>query len=429
MPLFQFRRTESIYMPAKPKRVKHIALAVPLDIVYIERLLPGILEFARQQGGWVFTRVPERLSSSIEWLRGWQGDGAFVLTTSREDARIARSLPFPVVNVGGYLLDSRIPTVTVDQQMIGRMGAEHLLARRFRRFGFYGSSDLWYSQQRRAGFQSAIEASGNQCEVLEVPSMLESPRKWSRGRDELAAWLLSLQPPVGIMASWDLRAGMVVEASARVGLRVPEEIAVIGVDNDPVACEFSIPQLSSVSRNDKELGRQAAVLLAQLIEGKRPPTAPILIPPDGVVPRRSTETLAIEDPVVALVVETIRDHLGEVFGVERILSLTSLSRRQLEQRFLKSVGSAPCAFINELRVGRAKQLLTQPNKQSLSKIAAECGFSELRQFRQVFRRLTNASPAEYRRQAFCNPCAQGAGPHILPLIPQTRAFEVARKHG
>jgi transcriptional regulator GlxA family with amidase domain len=143
----------------------------------------------------------------------------------------------------------------------------------------------------------------------------------------------------------------------------------------------------------------------------------------------SLQTLAIEDPLVALVVEKIRDHLGEVFGVERILSLTSLSRRQLEQRFLKRLGSAPCAFINELRVGRAKQLLTQPNKQSLSKIAAECGFSELRQFRQVFRRLTNASPAEYRRQAFCNPCAQGAGPHISPLIPQTRAFEVARKHG
>src|SRR5580700_5289367 len=105
-------------MPAKRKRVKHIALALPLDVVFVERLLPGILDFARNQGNWQFTRIPERLTTSFDWLRNWDGDGAFVLIGNQTDVKVARSLPMPIVNVGGYLLDPRIPTVTLDQQMV-----------------------------------------------------------------------------------------------------------------------------------------------------------------------------------------------------------------------------------------------------------------------------------------------------------------------
>lgn len=382
------------------KRTKHIALALPLDIVFIERLLPGILEFARQECGWVFTRVPERRTPSFEWLRSWTGDGAFVLIGNQKDAEVALSLPMPVVNVGGYVFDTRIPTVTLDQRMVGRLAAEHLLARRFRNFGYYGVRDLWFSQQRRIGFQAAIEAAGYTCNSTEGSSLIKSPQQWRDATGGLARWLRSLQPPVGIMASWDLRAQMLSEACTTMGLRVPEDVAIIGVDNDPVACEFCIPQLSSVSRNDRELGWQAARLLSQLLRGARPPKLPILIPPDGVVARRSTDALGIEDPEIAKLVHEIRGRLSEAFGVERLLRLSSLSRRQLEQRFQRSVGSPPYAFLNELRVELAKQLLAEPGKRTLTEVASECGFSELRRFRLVFRRLTKLSPAEYRRGCF-----------------------------
>jgi len=345
----------------------------------------------------VFTRIPERLTPSFEWLRNWEGDGAFVLISNEADVRVARSLTMPVVNVGGYVKDVRVPTVTLDQQMVGRLAAEHLLSRRFRRFGYYGVRDLWYSEQRRIGFETALQAAGYRCSSIESTNLIRSPWDWRRVGGELARWLRSLQPPVGIMASWDLRAQILSEACAMIGLRVPENVAIIGVDNDPIACEFCIPQLSSVSRNDRELGRQAAKLLSQLLEGKRYSKLPILIPPDRVVARRSTDTLVIEDPQVAGVVQQIRDHLNEVFGVERILGLSPLSRRQLEQRFRRSVGSSPYAFLNELRVERAKTLLTDSHKRTLTGIASECGFSELRRFRAVFRRLTRLSPAEYRR--------------------------------
>lgn len=382
----------------KRKRVKHIALALPLDVVFVERLLPGILDFARDQGGWVFTRIPERLTPSFEWLRNWEGDGAFVLISNGADAKVARSLPMPIVNVGGYVQDVRVPTVTLDQQMVGRLAAEHLLERRFHRFGYYGVRDLWYSGQRRIGFELALKSAGYTCSSIESANLSRSPWNWRRVGGELARWLRSLQPPVGIMASWDLRAQMLSEACTMIGLRVPEDVAIIGVDNDPIACEFCIPQLTSVSRNDRELGWQAANLLSQLLEGKRSLKLPILIAPDRVVARRSTDTLVIEDPEVAGLVQTIRDQLNEVFGVERILALSPLSRRQLEQRFRRSVGSSPYAFLNELRVDRAKLLLAESQKRTLTTVASECGFSELRRFRMVFHRLTKLSPAEYRRR-------------------------------
>lgn len=379
------------------KRVKHIALALPLDVVFVERLLPGILEFARNQGGWVFTQIPERLTPSFEWLRNWDGDGAFVLIGNQADVKVARSLAIPIVNVGGYVRDERIPTVTLDQQMVGRLAAEHLLARRFHRFGYYGVRGLWYSEQRRIGFESAVQGAGYVCSSIGGTTLARSARDLRREAGGLTRWLRSLQPPIGIMASWDLRAQMLREACRTIGLRVPEDVAIVGVDNDPIACEFGIPQLSSVSRNDWELGWQAANLLSQLLEGKRFPKLPILIPPDRVVARRSTDILAIEDPEIAAVVQQIRDHLNEVFGVERMLQLCPLSRRQLEQRFRRSVGTSPYVFLNELRVEKAKVLLAEPRKQTLSRIASQCGFSELRRFRAVFRRLTELSPAEYRR--------------------------------
>lgn len=379
------------------QKAKRIALALPLDVVYIERLVPGILEFAREQGNWTFTRLVERLSPSIEWLRDWEGDGAFVLITTPADARIARSLRMPVVNVGGYFRDAGVPTVTVDHQAIGRLAAEHLLERRFRRFGYYGKRGLWYSHQRRMGFQTAIKAAGGQCEVLEVPDYPARRQKWGSQEEQLGEWLRSLRPPVGIMASWDLRARMVLEACAEAGLRVPEDVGIVGVDNDPIVCEFSAPPLSSVARNDQEVGRQAAVLLHQLIKGAHRPKHPVLIPPRGVVPRRSTQTVAIEDPVVAALAERIRQHLGKPFGVEDLLAHAPLSRRRLEQRFRKSLGSTPYAFINTLRVEKAKSLLAEPNKTPLTAIAAACGFSDLRRFRLVFRRLAKQTPAEYRR--------------------------------
>lgn len=366
-----------------------------MGIAFVERLLQGVLDYARSREGWIFTRMPERLDPSLDWLQGWEGDGAFALVTTPADAQLARKLKFPVVNLAAYLADTGLPTVTVDHGATGRLGAEHLLERRFFRFGYYGTRGIHYSEVRRRNFVETVKRAGRPCEVLEVADAVSAPRKWRSQQEELKAWLKSLQPPVGLMASTDLRACMVLDACAEIGWRVPEDAAVIGVDNDPVVCEFSHPRLTSVSRNDYAVGRQAAAFLEKLMAGKETRRT-ILVAPDGIVQRRSTETLAIDDPHVAAVVQYIRAHLHEPFGVERLVELVPISRRDLEHRFQASLGSAPYALINQLRVERAQQLLAAPGKQTLSEIAAACGFTELRRFRVVFERLTGHTPADYR---------------------------------
>ena len=380
----------------KPKL--RVALAFPMGLAFVERLMHGILDYAGEVGGWTFTRLPEMLSPSIDWLRDWPGDGAFVLITNPEDAAMAHRLSIPVVNLAGHLEASGLPAVTVDHHGIGVLAAEHLLARRFQRFGYYGIRGKWYSLQRRLGFTETVGQAGGSCKVLEVRDLSLRPGKWVDQQEELARWLKTLVPPVGIMASTDLRAGMLLDACQRLGLRVPEDVAVIGVDNDPVACEFSQPPLSSVSRSDREVGYQAARFLDGLIHGKVSRAESLLIPPDGVVQRKSTEIMAVEDPEVAAVVEAIQSRLHQPFGVEGILGNVAISRRRLEQRFRESLGRSPAVFLNEQRVERAKKLLAGPERTSLTDVAAACGFTELRRFRQVFQRIAGQSPADFRKQ-------------------------------
>jgi LacI family transcriptional regulator len=384
-------------MKSKKKKLKRVAFAFPSGITFVERILKGVLEYARKQGGWSFVRIPERLDPSLGWLRGWESDGALIVITNEEAAKIARSLPMPVVNLTAYLKVPDLPTVMVDQQETGRMAARHLLERRFQRFGYYGTSDMWYSQLRRASFVETIEAAGGQCRVLEVPSALQSKEKWRRGQERLERWLRTLQPPVGIMASTDLRACMAADACARLGLRIPEDVALMGVDNDPV-CEFNDPPLSSVSRNDSEVGLRAAELLDRLMRGGAPPSEPILVPPDQVICRHSTDTFAIEDARIARAVAYIQKNVHRPFGVEELLDVAGMPRRTFEQHFYKRVGITAYAFINRSRVEHSSHLLIGPQKLSLTDIASRSGFSDLRRFRLVFRRLMGIPPALYKRQ-------------------------------
>lgn len=382
-------------MPVR-KKIR-VAFAFPMGLAFIERLQKGILDYARARGGWTFTRLPEMLSPSIDWLRHWPGDGAFVLLTSAADARVARSLPMPVVNLAGHFADPGVPSVTVDHEAIGRLAAEHLVERRFTRFAYYGIRGKWFSIQRRDGFGKAVRAAGGELDFLEATALVGPGTRWTDHQKELTGWLRRLRTPVGILASSDHRAVMIYEACTTLKLRIPEDVAIIGVDNDPVACEFCQPPLSSVSRNDVRVGYEAAALLDLLIRGGAPPKRPILVPPDAVVPRRSTETWAIEDVQVAAAVKFIHEHLTENFGVERLLKESALSRRRLEHRFRETLGRSPYVFINELRVAQARRLLAAPEGRDLADIAAECGFREARRLRLVFQKLTGMKPSRYRQ--------------------------------
>jgi LacI family transcriptional regulator len=378
-------------------RPRQIALAFPSGLTFVERILKGFVDYSRKRGGWSFVRIPERMDPSLHWLRNCDSDGALIMVSNEQAAETARSLPMPVVNLSAYFNISDLPTVMVDQQEIARIAARHLLERNHSRFAYYGTSDLWYSRVRRETFVETVEAAGGECQVLEVPTVTQNAEGWKSQRESLDRWLRTLRPPVGIMASTDFRACMLAHACAQAGLRIPEDVALIGVDNEPTP-EFQDPPLSSVSRNDAEVGLRAAALLDHLMEGGSAPAGPILVPPDGVVCRHSTEPVRINRARIARAVRFIHRNIHRPFGVEELLVVASMPRGAFEQHFINTVGIPPDSFIDRCRVERATDLLASTPNRSLTEIASLSGFCNPRRFRQVFRRLVGMPPAVYLRQ-------------------------------
>lgn len=378
-------------------RFRQIALAFPSGLTFVERILKGFLEYSGKRADWSFVRIPERVDASLDWLRGCGADGALIMVSSEQAAETARSLRMPVVNLSGYFQFSDLPTVMVDQKEIARMAARHLLERNHSRFGYYGTSDLWYSRVRRESFVETVEAAGGKCQVLEVPSIAQNGEAWRNPQECLDRWLCTLRPPVAIMASTDLRACMVAHACAQAGLRIPEDVALIGVDNDP-APQFHDPPLSSVSRNDAEVGLRAAALLDHLMDGGSPPAQPILVPPDAVICRHSTEPVTMNRARIARTVRFIHSNVHRPFGVEELLDVASMPRGAFEQHFENTLGIPPDSFIDRCRIERATSLLASPQNRSLTEIATLSGFCSPRRFRQVFRRLMGVPPSVYLRQ-------------------------------
>ena len=214
----------------------------------------------------------------------------------------------------------------------------------------------------------------------------------------LDRWLQRLPRPVGLLTTHDYLSRVVVDECLRLGLNVPHEVAVIGIGNDTVVCEFCQPTLSSVSRNAWRVGYEAAALLDRLMAGKNPPSHDITIPPDGVITRQSTDTVNVDDAEVAAAVRFISDHLNESFGVDRVMRQVTISRRQLELRFRSALGLSPYDYLCRVRVQAAKRLLERPEHTKLQKIAMSCGFSGIEHLHDVFYRITGTMPVEYHRQ-------------------------------
>jgi LacI family transcriptional regulator len=385
-------------------RAKRVALAFPVTLSWSAAVADGVAEYGRQHGGWDFTTSPptlpqaDELALTVYSLRDWPGDGVIILLGDAAEARAARRLKVPVVALGGDPHDGGLPQVRVDTYAVGRMAAEHLLATGLRRLAYFGVRGPWYSQERMRGFVDRAQEAGVTCEVFEAPVNTNPRASWLRRRAAVGRWLKDLALPVGVLAVHDYRARVLVDECVRLGLDVPHDVAVLGVGNDLAACEFCQPTLSSVSPAGRLVGYEAAALLDRLMAGQPVPQRVLLIPPDGVVLRRSTDTMAVDDPNVSAAVHYMQDHLGEVFGIEGVMKQVDVSRRRLHEQFQRMLNFTPYEYLCHLRVQRAKLLLAVPGQVKLRTVAVACGFSSPARLRLVFRRLIGMTPAEYHRK-------------------------------
>jgi LacI family transcriptional regulator len=377
---------------------RHVALIVETSSVYGQQILRGVARYLRTHEGWSIFLQQRALTSKLPtWLKDWKGDGIISRSTTRQMADAFAQARVRLVDLTDRHGNLSVPQIWSDHQAIGHLAAEHLLERGFRNFAFCGFAGEYWSKQRLAGFVETAQRSGI-CHAYESPWLGAHAAPWEKEQQELAHWLCSLPKPIGIMACNDVRGQQILDACNRVELAVPEDVAVIGVDNDEVLCELCTPQLSSVIPNPERIGYKAAEMLGALMAGEKVKHQQLLIPPLGIATRQSTDVLAIDDPDVTSAVKYIREHACQGARVHNVLDLVPLSRSILERRFRKYLGCSPQQVLRQTQLKRVKQLLVNTDL-PLWKIGELAGFKHTEYMCVAFKREVGHTPGVYRRQS------------------------------
>ncbi|MFP6762480.1 MAG: DNA-binding transcriptional regulator [Planctomycetaceae bacterium] len=382
-------------MPKGPR----VAVLVETSTSWGTQLVRGIANYSHEQGPWFFYLEPRGRYERLRLPTDWDGDGIIARVTSQAMVDEITASGIPAVNVSWYDFGAdSIARCTVDENRSGRMAAEHFLERGFIHFAYCGALRRpGYVDRFGQSFVDALSGAGHDCEVYRPRRSAHDPRAWLAQLTDLCSWLDGLPKPIGMLAWNDVRGRQVTEACQYADIAVPEEVAVLGAEDDELMCAVSSPSLSSIDMSGKRVGYEAARLLTRLMRGRRRPVRPVFIEPGGILRRQSTDTLAIDDPDLAVAVRFIREQAHMGIGVADVVRHVNLSRRVLEQRFKQLLGRLPGAEIRRIRIDQARHLLLE-TELAMSQIASACGFSRQEVFTRTFGRETGLTPTAYRKQ-------------------------------
>jgi LacI family transcriptional regulator len=384
---------------------QRVALLVESSRAYGRGVLSGIAGFVREHEYWsVFFQDLNLCDSTPGWLKTWKGDGIISRLENNDIVRVIRRLKVPVVYLRRVEGPINAPQILTNNADVSRLCFEHLKERGFRHFAFCGFNGADYSDERRDSFVSLVEQAGLRCHVyagMPHPAKADTARYEGLGMQDggvLVDWIRQLPKPVGLMACNDMRGQQVLDACREIDVALPDEIAVVGVDNDEVLCNLSNPPLSSVAPNAERIGYEAAALLSRMMAGARVSAKEIYIKPRGVILRRSTEVLAIEDKQTAAATRFIREHACEGIDVSDVLQAVPMSRSTLDRRFIENLGYSPKDEILRVRLNRAKQLLAE-TELPLALIAERVGLEHVEHFSRIFKNRVGTTPSAFRAQS------------------------------
>ncbi len=362
-------------------------------------MLKGIAQYNRTHQAWVaFLDDAASAEADRAWLRSKPWQGVISRHTTAALVKSCAELRLPLVDLNDTPLFPGVPKIRPDNAAIGRLGAEHFIERGHRSFGFCSFRNNGWARERRDGFVAALRLAGHRCNVFDVEYPGDLTPFWDvKQTVALVAWLRQLPHPTAVMACNDMRAQQIVVAAQAAGWRVPEEIAVLGVNNDIVRCELAHPPISSVAPDAFQSGYLAAELLARLIRGGRPDTFDRRVEPRSLIVRHSTDMLAVADKNVAAALSYIREHACRGLTVTELLSHASVSRSQLERKFRRFLGRTPQAEIRRVQLAKIRQLLVETDF-PLKRIAELAGFAHVEYMCVVYKRLTKEAPGAFRRR-------------------------------
>ena len=385
--------------PRPSRAAPRVALLVETSLASGRDILRGIARAARERGPWSLYHAPGSLEESVpHWIGHWQGDGIIARVTSPEMADLLRRTRLPVVDVLGLVAHADFPLVHVDNAAIGALAFAHLAERGFRRFACCGIAGENWSQQRRRAFLDCARATDPHPALLETSPSLQSGIPWEERQNRLAAWLQALPKPVGLLVCSDQLGSDVLEACRRAAISVPDQIAVVGVDNDEPLCEVCQPALSSIWPDHAAVGYQAAALLDQLMAGQAPPLGAQFIAPKTLIVRQSSDVLAVDDPAVSAALHFIREQACHPITTDEVARHAGTSRSVLQRRFQAHLGQTIHHHIIQARLKRATELITSTDL-PLLEVAERCGFQHQEYMGKVIKDRLGRTPGDLRRAA------------------------------
>jgi len=365
-------------------------------------ILEGIAAYERIHCDWNFFLDDQAMSvKDPNWLFRKHWDGVICRHLDPVIIEECGKKGIPCVDLEDMPHEEvKAPKVRPDNRAVGHVGAEHLLDRAYQNFGFCGYDNETWAQQRREGFVEAVKAVGLDCSLLETSWIKVLTPEWDlQEQKKIECWLKELPKPVAVMACHDMRALQVISAAQQCGFRIPDEVAVLGANNETVRAELSHPPLSSVPLNTLEWGETAAQLLHLQMDGKTVEGL-TYVEPLQVVVRRSTEALAIGDPFVMKALRIIREEACDYLRVEDLAERVNVSRSLLDRRFRKFLRRTPQDEIRHVRINKAKKLLVETDL-TLAEIAEQTGFDHPEYLSVMFKRLTEETPRDFRTR--CRP--------------------------
>ena len=382
---------------------RRLALLMDMNDFYNRKIAAGVWQFVRNHKEWICESISPAgvLGKKADW--SWLPEGKWdgIVTYTFDDSLIAflEKCKIPAVNVSNAMpLASKIPRVVSDDYAVGKMAAEHFLERGLRNFAFFGVlGNALVSTLRVRGFEDTLKEAGFGCELLWPDFQMEKGR-WMRTEiPEMEKRVAEGCCPLGIFCVNDVYARHLISCCVAHRIDVPEQVAVLGVHNSEIADGLAEIPFSSVELQLEKIGYTATEYLSTVIEKRKPPQTPILIPPQRVVVRVSSDLMAINDDAVARSIRLIRENAFKPLQMEDIVRKVGLSRRMFEKRFKAAVGRAPYAEVIRLRVEKARMLLAETNLR-ISEVASESGFGEGKHLHAIFTREVGVTPSLFRRK-------------------------------
>ncbi len=373
-----------------------VALLIETSLYVGRGILAGVSHYIKKHEPWAVYAFPHGLDQPPpQWFDRWQGDGIIARIQNQSIADAVASKNVPVVDVLGVCSVPNSALVHVDDPAIAEMAADHLIDNGFREFAYFGLAKENWSLARELAFKERVTSTGGSCETMLLSRQVMENTDWVIQVEQVADWIKTLPQPVGIMLCSDVEGLLVQEACRAAGRVIGRDIGLVGVGNDRTLCELSHPPLSSVDVDIESVGYQAAALLDSLIAGAPMPKEPNFIKPSYVMARKSSDFVAVDDPLLARALEYISEHYAEPIELEDIAKNAGFSRSVLQRRFRDHLNHSVFDHVTSVRIRRAIDLLQ--TDLAIDEIAELSGFSYAQTMGRVFRRKLGKSPKHYRR--------------------------------